>query len=160
MPRSKRAVKEQKTESEAAKPENVAARALSHKAERDIEKFLVDLQVECAKFAGSKLNDFLPHIEIKKTSLYGIVFTRGRLQDEEHPIKDLLLAALDTYVPDLSSSKSEFKIAKDPRFSDTPLETYLFRERTYALAQALLNEKDFAEEDDDDDFLNDEDDDA
>ena len=71
MPRSKKAVHEQRIEDEKAQPENVASRALAHKAKIDIEVFLTDLQVSFAELATETLRDFLPQIKIKRReSLY------------------------------------------------------------------------------------------
>ena len=58
MPRSKKAVQEQKAEDEVvenAKPENVASRALAHKSKKDVEEFLVGLKVGFANLAIEKL---------------------------------------------------------------------------------------------------------
>lgn len=147
MPRSKHDVTEELAgeeaaiaEVEAAEPENVAARALGHKAEEDVGNFLKGLQIAFMEMAKKELQVFLPHIQITKRERQGIQFTRGGYQAEDRAIIDLLLVSLSEYVDGIYNPLAEYEVKQRERFSGSPTKEYLFRERVRALAQELLKE--------------------
>lgn len=155
MPRSKLDVENEKflegaseEERKAAQPENIAARALAHKAEEDVSEFWKTLARKCTFLAVEEMEILLPHIKISRVG-------RGIEFGGEKKVLDVLLAALEKgshIIEELApwSDDYEMKAKKTP---GTPIAEYVFRERVKALAQELLTpikEYDDDEGDDDD----------
>jgi len=143
MPRSKLEVAEE----EARQPENVAARALGHKASEDIEEFLKSLQRKFLELAKKELLILLPHIKIEMedrgaTTAIGTRFTRGDYQAEGRAIIDLLLSAMYVWNKETYTAYSQLKVAETDNFEGSPTREYLIRERIYALAQSVMEAQD------------------
>ena len=138
MPRSKLEVAEE----EARQPENVAARALGHKASEDIEEFLKSLQRKFLELAKKELLILLPHIKIEMGGAAGTRFTRGDYQAEGRAIIDLLLSAMYVWNKETYTAYSQLKVAETDNFEGSPTRDYLLRERIYALAQSVMEAQD------------------
>ena len=138
MPRSKLEVAEE----EARQPENVAARALGHKASEDIEEFFKSLQRKFLEIAKKELLILLPHIKIETGAAGGTRFTRGDYQAEGRAIIDLLLSAMYTWNKETYTAYSQLKVAETDNFEGSTTREYLIRERLYALAQRVMEAQD------------------
>ena len=136
MPRSKQEIREEQERTELAdakEPENIAARALAHRAEKDLSEFWEDLAKGFARLAVQKAQEFLPHVDIKLTEREGFRL-KGAARRKES-IMDVVLAAVrNSFIQDMKvSADYEVQAKREPE-----IEEFLIRERIYALVQELL----------------------
>lgn len=153
MPRSKQDILQEQTkvekkdlEAQAAEPENVAARALAHRAKEDIDELWKRLTRKFALFAVEEVQAMFPHIKTKLHEVYGYMFgTSFGVSSNPKKVEDVMLAAiLHAYIEETGGG-ADYKVEKirkrtqvSPEDSDPEIEEFLLRERIYALVQEIL----------------------
>lgn len=148
MPRSKQDILQEQTkvekkdlETQASEPENIAARALAHRAKEDIDELWRRLTKRFALFAVEEVQAMLPHVKTSLNRPQGWQFERGKYCKK---VEDVMLAAiLHAYIKETSGGY-DYKVEKK---RDPAIEEFLLRERIYALVQEILTKDDAPEQD-------------
>ena len=145
MPASKKTLAEKeeaRIEAEKGQPENVAARALSHRAKADVEEFWKRLKIRFADAVKEEVATLLPHTKVQSHERRGQGFSYGGYEAEEVQVIDVMMAIMFYgYVFELGH-KRDFNLKTTHEGNhETPTLEFMFRQRLYALAQELLKEE-------------------
>ncbi len=147
MPASKKTLaehEEARVEAEKGQPENVAARALSHRAKADVDEFWKRLKIRFADAVKEEVATLLPHTKVHSHDRRGDWFSYPGYQSQEVEVIDMMAAILFYgYVQNLGS-KRDFDLRTASKYDgnhETPTLEFMFRQRVYALAQELLHKE-------------------
>jgi len=136
MPRSKK----EAVEAEAKQPENVAARALSHRAKEDLHEFYKRLATRFMQVSLEELKTLLPHLKPYKPERGGYGYKLAHSdRSGDATLRDVMQGALHEFRGD--AGWDHFYTLRENEHHKGEFDEWMLRARIFALAQGVLAEE-------------------